>query len=80
MSCVLVIGAGGVGSVVVQKMRQRRDVFESIVLASRTLEKCRKIQQRAPDIEIPGSGPEKMIVGSFMKQAFSQSELETGEC
>jgi saccharopine dehydrogenase (NAD+, L-lysine-forming) len=40
---VLIIGAGGVGNVVVQKCCQVADVFEDIVLASRTLSKCDQI-------------------------------------
>ncbi|MDP8258942.1 MAG: saccharopine dehydrogenase family protein [Candidatus Aadella gelida] len=43
MSRVLIIGAGGVGGVVVHKCSQVKDVFEKICLASRTLEKCDKI-------------------------------------
>ena len=42
---VLIIGAGGVGRVVAHKCAQNPDVFKDICLASRTLEKCRKIQQ-----------------------------------
>jgi saccharopine dehydrogenase (NAD+, L-lysine forming) len=40
MSKVLVIGAGGVGTVVVRKMAQLPEVFSEIVLASRTKSKC----------------------------------------
>jgi saccharopine dehydrogenase (NAD+, L-lysine-forming) len=40
MANVLIIGAGGVGSVVTHKCAQVRDVFETITLASRTLSKC----------------------------------------
>jgi len=40
MSKVMIIGAGGVGNVVVQKIAQLPDVFSEIVLASRTLAKC----------------------------------------
>ena len=45
MGSVLIIGAGGVGNVVAHKCAQISDVFSRITLASRTLEKCRKIQQ-----------------------------------
>ena len=45
MSTVLIIGAGGVGNVVVRKCAQVREVFSKIVLASRTVGKCRKIAQ-----------------------------------
>lgn len=44
MGNVLIIGAGGVGNVVAHKCAQISDVFSKITLASRTLEKCRKIQ------------------------------------
>jgi saccharopine dehydrogenase (NAD+, L-lysine-forming) len=40
MSKILIIGAGGVGGVVVHKCAQRSDVFSSITLASRTKSKC----------------------------------------
>jgi len=43
MSKVMIIGAGGVGGVVTHKCAQLPDVFSDIVLASRTLEKCRAI-------------------------------------
>ena len=45
MRSVLIIGAGGVGSVTAHKCAQIPEVFSRIVLASRTIEKCRKIQQ-----------------------------------
>ncbi len=40
MSNILIIGAGGVGRVVVHKCAQNSDVFKNITLASRTLQKC----------------------------------------
>ncbi len=43
MSKVLIIGAGGVGNVVVKKCAQVPEVFSEIVLASRTLGKCEQI-------------------------------------
>ncbi len=43
MGKVLIIGAGGVGSVVAQKCARLPDVFSEITLASRTKEKCEKI-------------------------------------
>jgi saccharopine dehydrogenase (NAD+, L-lysine-forming) len=45
MSRVLIIGAGGVGSVVTQKCAAAPEVFSDICLASRTLEKCEKIRE-----------------------------------
>ncbi len=45
MKNILIIGAGAAGSVVAKKCAMNRDVFKKIHLASRTLEKCRKIQK-----------------------------------
>lgn len=45
MGNVLIIGAGGVGNVTAHKCAQINNVFSKITLASRTLEKCRKIQK-----------------------------------
>lgn len=43
MATVLQIGAGGVGGVVAHKMAMNRGSFSRIILASRTLDKCKKI-------------------------------------
>lgn len=43
MAKVLIIGAGGVGNVVVKKCAQYPEIFSEIVLASRTKSKCDKI-------------------------------------
>ncbi|MCC5944326.1 MAG: saccharopine dehydrogenase family protein [Bernardetiaceae bacterium] len=43
MSKVLIIGAGGVGNVVVKKCAMHPEIFSEIVLASRTLSKCEQI-------------------------------------
>ena len=48
MSRVLIIGAGGVGSVVAHKCCQVPEVFAEIVLASRTLSKCETIAAQLP--------------------------------
>jgi len=40
MGKALIIGAGGVASVVVHKCCQHPEVFEEICIASRTLSKC----------------------------------------
>ena len=45
MERVLIIGAGGVGSVVTKKCAMVPEVFKEICLASRTVEKCEKIAQ-----------------------------------
>jgi saccharopine dehydrogenase (NAD+, L-lysine-forming) len=46
MSKVIIIGAGGVGSVVAQKCAQVPEVFSEILLASRTKSKCDAIAER----------------------------------
>jgi saccharopine dehydrogenase (NAD+, L-lysine-forming) len=51
MGRVLIIGAGGVGAVVVHKCAQVPEVFSEIMLASRTLSKCEKIKQEVKEIE-----------------------------
>lgn len=53
MAVVLQIGAGGVGGVVAHKMAQNRGVFSRIILASRTLSKCKAI---ADSIRAKGLG------------------------
>jgi saccharopine dehydrogenase (NAD+, L-lysine-forming) len=47
MSRLLIIGAGGVGSVVTQKCAAMPEVFDEICLASRTLAKCETIRSLA---------------------------------
>ena len=49
MSKVLVVGAGGVGSVAVHKMAQLPEVFSSISLASRKVSSCEKIADSVKD-------------------------------
>ncbi|HAX94850.1 MAG TPA: saccharopine dehydrogenase, partial [Bacteroidales bacterium] len=46
MGKVLVIGAGGVGSVVISKMASLPEVFTEVLLASRTKSKCDAIAAR----------------------------------
>ena len=45
MGRVLIIGAGGVGTVVVNKVAQNHDIFTEIMLASRTKSKCDAIAE-----------------------------------
>ncbi|MGE5613646.1 MAG: saccharopine dehydrogenase family protein [Bacillota bacterium] len=45
MGKVLIIGAGGVGSVTAHKCAMNHDVFEEICIASRTLKKCELIKE-----------------------------------
>ncbi|MCC6598621.1 MAG: saccharopine dehydrogenase family protein [Alphaproteobacteria bacterium] len=46
---ILIIGAGGAGSVVVKKCAMNANIFTQIHLASKTLPKCEKIQQECQD-------------------------------
>ncbi len=46
MGKALIIGAGGVASVVIHKCCQNPDVFEEICIASRTVEKCDAIKAK----------------------------------
>lgn len=46
MSKVVIIGAGGVGTVVATKCAENHDVFNEIVLASRTKSKCDAIAEK----------------------------------
>jgi saccharopine dehydrogenase (NAD+, L-lysine forming) len=50
---VLIIGAGGVGNVVVKKCAMNPDVFSEVVLASRTLRKCEAIADECAKIGLP---------------------------
>jgi saccharopine dehydrogenase (NAD+, L-lysine forming) len=50
VSNVLIVGAGGVGGVVAHKCAQVADVFERIVLASRTLARCAKIRDQVREL------------------------------
>ncbi len=50
MSKVLIIGAGGVGGVVTHKCADDGDTFSEVVLASRTLARCEKIQQQVREL------------------------------
>ena len=48
----LIIGAGGVGRVVVHKCVQNAEVFGKIVLASRTIGRCEEIKSELPEAEL----------------------------
>ena len=48
MKTTLIIGAGGVGRVVVHKCAMNADVFGNIVLASRSIGRCEEIQSELP--------------------------------
>ena len=48
MAKVLIIGAGGVGTVAAFKVAQNSDVFTEIMIASRTKSKCDAIVKAIP--------------------------------
>lgn len=50
MSRVLIIGAGGVGGVVAHKCADDANTFSSIVLASRTISRCERIQKQVEEL------------------------------
>ena len=50
---VLIIGAGGVGNVVVKKCAMNPSVFSEILLASRTKSKCDKIAEECKTLNLP---------------------------
>lgn len=50
MGKVLIIGAGGVATVAAVKVAQNSDVFDEIMIASRTESKCKAIAQRIADM------------------------------
>ncbi|MEG3641110.1 saccharopine dehydrogenase family protein [Magnetococcus sp. PR-3] len=49
MSRIMIIGCGGVASVVVHKCASRPDIFSHITLASRTLSRCQTLTDKLPD-------------------------------
>lgn len=60
MGKALIIGAGGVASVVVHKCFQHPEVFEEICIASRTVSKCDALKEKL-DKEKTGKGKETII-------------------
>ncbi len=51
MAKVLIIGAGGVGGVVAHKCAMANDVFDEVVLASRTLARCEAIKAQVKEMQ-----------------------------
>jgi saccharopine dehydrogenase (NAD+, L-lysine forming) len=51
MTRVLIVGAGGVGGVVAHKCVERQDVFDEVVLASRTLARCENIRAQIKELK-----------------------------
>ena len=50
MGKVLIIGAGGVATVAAVKVAKNSDVFDEIMIASRTVSKCEAIAKRIADM------------------------------
>ena len=48
----LIIGAGGVGNVAVRKSARMEDIYEEILLASRTKEKCDAIAKESGPVPV----------------------------
>jgi len=67
MSKVLVIGAGGVSTVAVKKMAMNADVFQEILLASRTKSKCDKIASDIKNMTIQTAQVDADHVGELVK-------------
>ncbi|MCK5706234.1 MAG: saccharopine dehydrogenase family protein [Candidatus Aureabacteria bacterium] len=51
MSTILIIGTGGVGSVVAKKCSKVSDVFTKIILANRTIEKAKNLEKNINEVE-----------------------------
>src|SRR5665811_1956677 len=67
MGRVLVIGAGGVGTVVVHKMASLPQVFTEIMLASRTKSKCDAIAEKIGSENIKTAGVDADNVPELVK-------------
>ncbi|MDR2124722.1 MAG: saccharopine dehydrogenase family protein [Desulfovibrio sp.] len=71
MHKVLIIGAGGVGSVVAHKCAQLPEVFGEIMLASRTVKRCEAVAARLPrpvrTAGVDADNPRELVplIGSF---------------
>ena len=67
MKTTLIIGAGGVGRVVVHKCVQNADVLGKIVLASRTVARCEDIRKELPQADIQVASVDADVVGEIVK-------------
>lgn len=68
MGKALIIGCGGVASVVIHKCCQNSDVFEEIMIASRTKSKCDALKEKL-------AGVTKTVISTAKVDADSVSEL-----
>ncbi len=73
MSKVIIIGAGGVGTVVAHKCAQHPEVFNEIVIASRTKSKCDAVAEAigAPNVstDTVDADSVEQLVELFRRQA-----------
>lgn len=67
MGKVLIIGAGGVGTVVAHKMAGKPEVFHEILLASRTKSKCDAIAEKIGGNRIQTAGVDADKVSDLVK-------------
>jgi saccharopine dehydrogenase (NAD+, L-lysine-forming) len=81
MSKVLIIGAGGVGGVVVHKCAQVPGIFSDICLASRTLSKCQAIKAQiqkdiaVAQVDADHSGEVLSLIRAFKPQLVINTAL-----
>ena len=68
MGKALIIGCGGVASVAIHKCCQNSEVFESICIASRTVEKCNALKEKL-------QGTTKTVITTARVDANSVEEL-----
>jgi len=73
VATALIIGAGGVGRVVAHKCVMNNQVFDRIILASRTLKRCEEIQS-----ELPSGAIEIMTVDADNTQEVIDLIKKTG--
>lgn len=74
---LIIIGAGGVGNVAVRKSARMEDVYEEILLASRTKEKCDAIAKAAGPVPVRTAQVDADDVPSLVKliQSFKADVL-----
>ena len=79
MAKALVIGAGGVSSVVCHKCAQNSEVFDSIMIASRTKSKCDAIKDTTKREAYVLTYEESMKLINQMKDEFSSTLFGNGK-
>ncbi len=64
---LMIIGAGGVGNVVTKKCARMDDIYEEIMLASRTKSKCDQIASEAGPVPVRTAAVDADDVGALVK-------------